>query len=41
MTQETACLGMLVQISKAKTGWTNHGHPHWLTLPLDGGLEKT
>ena len=34
-------LGVLVQISKAKTGWTKHGRPYWLTLPLDRDMEKT
>jgi len=34
-------LKVLVQISKAKTGWTKHGHPYWLTVPLDRDMEKT
>ena len=34
-------LQVLVHMSKIKTGWTKHGRPYWLTLPLHRDMEKT
>ena len=33
-------LHVLVEISKARMGWTSHGHPFWLTIPLDRDMTK-